>query len=99
MHIAKVLNYARKNKHPRSRSALIYWEEDYPSRLDLGKDKYGGPFSEEEVEDVKTVLRLLPLLVCMPASGVLSSFTSSSEKGGPISEEEVEDGDILGTYL
>ena len=69
-HIAKVLNYARKNKHPRNRSALTYWEEDYPSRLDLGKDKYGGPFSEEEVEDVKTVLRLLPLFVCMPASGI-----------------------------
>ena len=35
-----------------------YWEEDYPSRLDLGKKKYGGPFSEEEVEDVKIVLRI-----------------------------------------
>ena len=62
--IVKVLNYARKNKYPRNRSALTYWENDYPSRLDLGKEKYGGPFSEEEVEDVKTVLRLLPLLIC-----------------------------------
>ena len=61
--IAKVLNYARKNKYPRNRSALTYWEEDYPSRLDLGKQKYGGPFSEEHVEDVKTVLRLIPLFV------------------------------------
>ena len=61
--IAKVLNYARKNKYPRNRSALTYWEEDYPSRLDLGKEKYGGIFSEEQVEDVKTVLRLIPLLL------------------------------------
>ena len=61
--IAKVLNYARKNRYPRNRSALTYWEEDYPSRLDLGKEKYGGPFSEEEVENVKTVLRLIPLFV------------------------------------
>ena len=61
--IAKVLDYARKNKYPRNRSALTYWEEDYPSRLDLGKQKYGGPFSEEQVEDVKTVLRLIPLFV------------------------------------
>ena len=38
--IVKVLNYARKNKHPRNRSALTYWEEDYPSRLNLGKGKY-----------------------------------------------------------
>ena len=56
--IVRQLNYARKNKYPRNRSALTYWEEDYPSRLDLGKKKYGGPFSEEEVEDVKIVLRI-----------------------------------------
>ena len=63
--IVKVLNYARKNKYPRNRSALTYWEESTPSRIDLGKDKYGGPFTEEEVEDVKTFFRFLPLLVCL----------------------------------
>ena len=63
--ICKVLNYARKNKYPKNRSALTYWEQDYPSRLDLGKEKYGGPFSEEEVENVKTVLRLIPLFISM----------------------------------
>ena len=63
--IVKVLNYARKNKYPRLRSALTYWEESVPSRLDLGKDKYGGPFTEEEVEDVKTFFRFVPLLVCI----------------------------------
>ena len=63
--IVKVLNYARKNKYPRLRSALTYWEESAPSRLDLGKDKYGGPFTEEEVEDVKTFFRFVPLLVCI----------------------------------
>ena len=63
--IVKVLNYARKNKYPRHRSALTYWEESAPSRIDLGKDKYGGPFTEEEVEDVKTFFRFLPLLVCL----------------------------------
>ena len=51
--IIRVINYSRNNKYPRNRSALTYWEEDYPSRLDLGKEKYGGPFSDEEVEDVK----------------------------------------------
>ena len=63
--IVKVLNYARKNKYPRLRSALTYWEESAPSRLDLGKSKYGGPFTEEEVEDVKTFFRFVPLLVCI----------------------------------
>ena len=83
--IVKVLHYARKNKHPRHRSALTYWEESAPSRLDLGKDKYGGPFTEEEVEDVKTFFRYLPLLVCLfgyTAVIIFSpSFTITSNAG------------------
>uniref|UniRef100_A0A1X7VPM9 Uncharacterized protein n=1 Tax=Amphimedon queenslandica TaxID=400682 RepID=A0A1X7VPM9_AMPQE len=61
--IVRVLCYAWKHKYPENRSALTYWEEEAPSRLDLGKDKYGGPFTEEEVEDVKTFFRMLPLLI------------------------------------
>ena len=61
--IANVMKYAIKNKYPKNRSALTYWEEDYPSRLDLGKEKYGGPFTEEQVENVKTLQRLTPLLI------------------------------------
>ena len=38
--------------------------------MDYGKNKFGGPFTEEEVEDVKTVLRMLPLFVCMLACGI-----------------------------
>ena len=33
--------------------------------MDYGKEKFGGPFTEEEVEDVKTVLRLLPIVICL----------------------------------
>ena len=48
--------------YPRNRT---YWENNYPSRLELGKEKYGGPFREEDVEGgVMTVLRLLPMLIC-----------------------------------
>ena len=53
----RVLNYARKTKYPERRSALTYIDEEEPSRLDYGKHKFGGPFTEEEVEDVKTILR------------------------------------------
>ena len=31
--------------------------------MDYGKHKFGGPFTEEEVEDVKTIFRLLPLFL------------------------------------
>ena len=61
--IVRVLCYARKHKYPENRSALTYWEEEAPSRLDLGKEKYGGPFTEEEVEDVKTFFRIVFLLI------------------------------------
>ena len=62
--IFRVLKYAWKHKYPERRSALTYWEEDIPSRIDLGMSKYGGPFTVEEVEDVKTFFRLLPVLIC-----------------------------------
>ena len=79
--IAKVLNYARKNKYPRNRSALTYWEDDYPSRLDLGKEKYGGPFTEEEVENVKTVLRMIPLMICIVGLSCAGEVYWSIRKG------------------
>ena len=67
-----VLKFAKKHKAPVNRSALTYWEEDIPSRIDLGKSKYGGPFTTEQVEDVKTILRLLA--VCVPVSLSLTSL-------------------------
>ena len=63
--LVKILNYARKNKQPTNRSALTFWLEEYPLRLDVDKEKHGGPFSEEEVEDVKTILCMTPLLLCI----------------------------------
>ena len=63
--IYKVLKYSWKHKVPEHRSALTYWEEDIPRRIGLGKNKYGGPFTNEEVEDTKTFFRILPLLLCL----------------------------------
>ena len=71
--IYQVIKFAAKHKAPLNRSAFTYWEEDIPSRIDLGKSKYGGPFTTEQVEDVKTVLRLLvinsPLFFVLILSG------------------------------
>ena len=60
--ISQVLRYAVKNKYPRLRSAFTYWEDKPYSRIDLGKAKYGGPFTTEQVEDVKTFFRILVLI-------------------------------------
>ena len=63
--IYKVLKYAWKHKCPENRSAFTYWEEDIPPRIDLGKSKYGGPFTTEEVEDTKTFFSILLLLLSL----------------------------------
>ena len=63
--VYKVLKYSWQHKCPERRSAFTYWEEDVPPRIDLGKSKYGGPFTTEEVEDVKTFLLLLLILVSL----------------------------------
>ena len=61
--IYKVVKYAIKTKYPRYRSAFTYCEDELPSRIDFGKSKYGGPFTTEQVEDVKTFLRLIIIIV------------------------------------
>ena len=60
--IFKVLLYAAKNKYPRQRSAFTYWDDKRYSRIDLAKSKYGGPFTTEQVEDVKTFFRILVIV-------------------------------------
>ena len=62
-HIFKVLKYVRQHSQPVFRSAFTYGE--VPSRLDLAKNRYGGPFTTEEVEDVKTFGRILLVLISL----------------------------------
>ena len=62
--ILRVVNYAIKHKKPVRRSAFTYGEGP-PSRLDLGKERYGGPFTTEQVEDVKSFWRILSLLLIL----------------------------------
>ena len=63
--VMNVLNFVRKHKHPLLRSAFTYSDADRPSRLDFAKERYGGPFTTEQVEDVKTFLRILLLLISL----------------------------------
>ena len=63
--VYKVLNCAVKHKHPLRRSAFTYADDYMPSRLDFAKERYGGPFTTEQVENVKTLLRILIFLVAI----------------------------------
>ena len=60
-----VVKFAAQHKKPIRRSAFTYCESAYPSRLDFGKQRYGGPFTTEQVEDVKTLLNILKVLLCL----------------------------------
>ena len=63
--VFKVLNFARTHKWPLRRSAFTYCDDEKPSRVDYAKSRYGGPFSTEQVEEVKVLLRILGLLLTL----------------------------------
>ena len=60
--VFKVIKFAKEHNHPLRRSAFSYSDNYVPSRLDFAKQRYGGPFTTEEVENVKTFLRIVIVL-------------------------------------
>ena len=63
--VFKVLNFARKNKYPLQRSAFTFCDDFRPSRIDFAKERFGGPFTTSQVEDVKTLLRVGSVLLAL----------------------------------
>ena len=74
--VFKVINFVRKHNYPLRRSAFTYSDADTPSRMDLAKERYGGPFTTEQVEDVKTFFRILTLLASIGPIFVMGLPTS-----------------------
>ena len=64
--VYRVFKFSAKHGKPLGhRSALTYSDDVRPSRLDFAKQKYGGIFATEVVEDVKTFLRILLMLLAI----------------------------------
>ena len=61
--VLRIVKFVKDHTNPIRRSAFTYCEDELPSRLDLGKEKYGGPFTTEEVENVKAFLGILGVLL------------------------------------
>ena len=57
-----IIKFVKNHKYPLRRSAFTYGDRYIPSRLDFAKERYGGPFSTEQVENVKTFFRILLFL-------------------------------------
>ena len=66
--VFQVIQFARKLKYPVQRSAFTHSNDYIPSRIDFAKERYGDPFTTEQVENVKTFFRisLLVLLALGP---------------------------------
>ena len=64
--IFRILNFARKHKRPVGHpSAFAYCDTFRPSRMDYAKERYGGPFTTSDVEDVKTFLKVFLMLTAL----------------------------------
>ena len=77
--IWKVIKYTWTHKQPVRRSAFTYGEPP-PSRLDLGKERYGGPFTTVQVEDVKSFLYILSIILGIFGYGFHDTKTKISEQ-------------------
>ena len=71
--VLRVVHFACKHKTPIKRSSLTYCERGLPSRFDLAKTKYGGPYTNEAVENVKTFFRILLVLLSLGGFFFVSS--------------------------
>ena len=47
--VYRVTKFARRHQIPVHRSVFTYCEDEVPMGLDLGKEKYGGPFTTEQL--------------------------------------------------
>ena len=97
-----VLRFAWRHKQPVRRSAFTFWEENIPSRIELGKSKYGGPYTNENVEDVKTFFRIAKLLLSL--TGIFISrkgfgLTQVIQFGSSSSEQLIFRGILIGLIL
>ena len=63
--VFKVISFAWKHKNPLRRTAFAYSDDYVPTRLDFAKERFGGPFTTEQVEDVKVLRRIIAVLFAM----------------------------------
>ena len=77
--IWRVMRYALTHKQPMRRSAFTYGELP-PSRLDLCKERYGGPFTTEQVENVKSFLYILSIILGAFGFGFLDTKNKISDQ-------------------
>ena len=75
--VFRVLRFTYKHQYPLQRSAFTYSDNVYLSRINYAKEIFGGPFTTEQVEDTKTLLRIVLVLLALGPVHVLQVPMSS----------------------
>ena len=75
--VYRVVKFAYQHKVPLRRSAFTYCDEESPTRLDVGKHKYGGPFTTKQVEDVKAFWGILKVIITIGPAFQLQTVMQS----------------------
>ena len=60
--VYEVFIFSKSHKDPLRHSAFTHCDNYIPSRLDFAKERFGGPFTTQQVENVKTFFRILLVL-------------------------------------
>ena len=71
-----VMKYAAMNRYPRLRSSYIHWNNRCCSRIDLAKSIFGGPFSTQQVQDVKSFFQIGLLMLL---TGIFLTVINASD--------------------
>ena len=77
--VYRVTKFAHQHKIPVQRSAFTYCEDEVPSGMDLGKVKYGGPFTTEQVENVKAFYGILKILLALGPVFIIEAAISGTQ--------------------
>ena len=75
--VYRVVKFAYQHKVPLRRSAFTYCDEESPTRLDVGKHKFGGPFTTKQVEDVKAFWGIMKVLITIGPAFLLQTVMQS----------------------
>ena len=70
--VYRVLKFVAKHDKPIRRSALTFCDDERPSRMEFAKHRFGGPFTTEMVEDVKTFLRVIIIMLAIGPAYVIT---------------------------
>ena len=90
--VLQVLYLMAVIKRPVHRSAFSFNGAQPPSRINLTKKVHGGKFTNEEVEDVKTFLRLLLVLAFIFI--LLTVYTGVSNCAWDVEDREMREGEV-----